>query len=201
MANYRKGLKGHEVTDLTDAWHHARKMGRDLNVLVTLRPPGIDAIPQAARCKIWTRLLKKLAAFARARFPFTAVWAFEANPDGSGEHIHVLMHVPRKHRSRFDNIVDGWFDRPHEIDVTTAHQMTRFTWDRRRMNAISYIAKQMTSQAWFQRGLIRKGGGPILGKRWGCTRNIAWKAREAWWLGQGSVAGAAPRGAKRRAAA
>jgi hypothetical protein len=39
----------------------------------------------------------------------------------------------------------------------------------------------MTPKAWFKRGLIRKAGGPILGKRGGCTRNIGWKAREAYW--------------------
>ena len=45
------------------------------------------------------------------------------------------------------------------------------------MNAITYITKQMTTQAWYRRGLIRQGGGPILGKRASCTQNIAsWQA-------------------------
>jgi hypothetical protein len=40
------------------------------------------------------------------------------------------------------------------------------------MSAIGYIAKQMTPQAWYKRGLNRKAGGAILGKRGGVTRNI-----------------------------
>ena len=55
--------------------------------------------------------------------------------------------------------------------------MTRFTADGRRMNAITYVTKQMTTQAWYRRGLIRQGGGPILGKRASCTQNIDFKAR------------------------
>ena len=46
------------------------------------------------------------------------------------------------------------------------------------MSAVGYISKQMTSQAWYRRGLIRRAGGPILGKRGGMTRNLDWRARE-----------------------
>ena len=67
-----------------------------------------------------------------------------------------------------------------EIDVRVAHQMTNFTADGRRKNAISYITKQMTPQAWYRRNLIRRRGGPILGKRAGCTTNIGFKARALW---------------------
>jgi hypothetical protein len=206
MANYRrttKGLNREDVTDMSDAWHHARKIGRPLNVMVTLRPLDIDDLaPAERRRRIWNGLLNKLGVYARYyQFPWAAVWSFEINPDGTGEHIHVLMHVPACQRAHFDNTVYGWFDDPGAVDVGAAHQMTSFTWHGRRLNAISYISKQMTSQAWYRRGLIRKGGGPILGKRWGCTRNIAWKAREAWWLSQDAAASAAPpKGAKRRAA-
>jgi hypothetical protein len=205
MANYRrmtKGLDGKTVRDMSDAWHHARKMGHPLNVMVTLRPLAINDIPAAERRPIWNRLLNKLGVYARHyRFPWAAVWSFEINCDGTGEHIHVLLHVPSRRRAHFNNTVYSWFDDPSAIDVRTAYQLTSFTCDGRRMNAISYISKQMTPQAWWRRGLIRQSGGPILGKRWGCTRNIAWKAREAWWLSEGKAASAAPlKGAKRRAA-
>jgi hypothetical protein len=36
----------------------------------------------------------------------------------------------------------------------------------------------MTTQAWYKRGLNRKAGGPILGKRGGITRNIGLVATE-----------------------
>jgi hypothetical protein len=38
----------------------------------------------------------------------------------------------------------------------------------------------MTPQAWFKRGLIRKPGGVILGKRGGVSANLTWKAVAAW---------------------
>jgi hypothetical protein len=49
--------------------------------------------------------------------------------------------------------------------------------------AIGYIAKQMTPQAWYRRGMLRKPGGPIVGKRSGVTRDLdrhATALREAW---------------------
>ena len=185
MANYRrltKGLDRNAVVDLNDAWHHARKIGRPLNMLVTLRPLDIDDIASGDRTLVWKRLLNKLGAYARYRGfpPFTAAWARESNPDGSGEHLHVLMHVPLKHREHFKLTVYGWYHGAGEIDVRVAHQMTNFTADGRRKNAISYITKQMMPQAWYRRNLIRRRGGPILGKRAGCTTNIGFKARALW---------------------
>ena len=55
------------------------------------------------------------------------------------------------------------------------------------MSAIGYIAKQMTPQAWYRRGLIRKAGGPILGKRGGVTRNIGGKAIDAYFNARAST--------------
>jgi hypothetical protein len=54
------------------------------------------------------------------------------------------------------------------------------------MSAIGYISKQMTPQAWYKRGLIRKAGGPILGKRGGVTRNIGAKAIDAYFNARAS---------------
>jgi hypothetical protein len=54
------------------------------------------------------------------------------------------------------------------------------------MSAIGYIAKQMTPQAWYRRGLIRKAGGPILGKRGGVTRNIGAKTIDAYFNARAS---------------
>jgi len=76
----------------------------------------------------------------------------------------------------------GWHPGPAEIDISLANYQVRFTPDGKRLSVAGYIMKQMTHRAWFKRGLIRKAGGPILGKRGGCTRNIGWEAREAFWL-------------------
>jgi hypothetical protein len=185
LANRRqttKGLDKDQVQDLSDAWHHARKIGLPLNVMVTIRPTDIDNLDSDARCRLWETIRNKLGVYARLKgFPFTAVWTRESNPDGTGEHIHILMHVPNRHRAHFDDTVHGWYPGPAETDVRPAHQRIRFTHNNRRMSAIGYLTKQMTSQAWYRRGLIRKPGGPILGRRGGSTQNLAWKAREAHW--------------------
>jgi hypothetical protein len=135
MPNYRRvtrGLDRNAVIDLNDAWHHARKIGRPLNVLVTLRPINIDEVAPNDRTEIWQRLLNKLGVYSRLYgVSFTAAWARESNRDGGGEHLHVLMYIPQKLRAHFETTVHGWYEGPSEIDVRPAHQMTRFTADGR----------------------------------------------------------------------
>ena len=33
--------------------------------------------------------------------------------------MHVLMHVPARHRPHFDDLVVGWWPAPGEVDVTS----------------------------------------------------------------------------------
>jgi len=95
------------------------------------------------------------------------IWSREANLDGTGEHLHVLMHIPAKKHAEFARIVFGWLPAAAEINVTRAHQGTRIAANGNRHSAVGYISKQMTPQAWYRRGLVRKPGGAILGKRGG----------------------------------
>src|SRR5262249_20722702 len=92
----------------------------------------------------------------------------------------VLMHVPRKHYSDLEEKLIGWFPEPGAAHVQPADQRVFITETGKRMSAIGYLAKQMTPQAWYKRGLIRKPGGPILGNRGGVTRNIGAKAIDAY---------------------
>ena len=184
MAHHRretKGLNTTQVKELNGAWHHAARIGRPLNVLISMRPLDIDGMSPAERCRAFASFRNKLGVYARhRRFPPTYAWSREVNPDGTGEHMHVLMHIPSKHRPHFDDLVVGWHSGPGEVDVTTANQRTRFTNNGKRLSAISYITKQMTPQAWYKRGLVRKAGGPILGKRGGVTKNLDWRAQAAF---------------------
>jgi hypothetical protein len=61
--------------------------------------------------------------------------------------------------------VIGWHPEPGAADVRHAHQNVILSENGNRRSAIGYIAKQMTPQAWYKRGLNRKAGGAILGKR------------------------------------
>jgi hypothetical protein len=176
-----KGLDTNEVKELNAAWYHAGRVGRPLNVMVTVRPIGVDEMSPADRCGLFSKIRNKLGVFARGKLlSSTFVWSREINLDGTGEHMHVLMHMPSRHRAKFDALVTGWLPGPAEADVTTANQKTRYTWDGRRLTAIGYVAKQMTPQAWYRRGMVRKAGGPIVGKRSGVTRDLDWRARDAF---------------------
>jgi|SRR5215212_113344 hypothetical protein len=83
MANYRrtnyrttKGLGRNAVLDLSDAWHHAQRIRRPLNVMVTLRPLRVDGIAPEDRPAIWNKLLNKLGVYARQyRFSFNWMWS------------------------------------------------------------------------------------------------------------------------------
>jgi hypothetical protein len=76
--------------------------------------------------------------------------------------------------------VIGWYPQPGAADVRHARQTIILTEAGNRMSAIGYIAKQMTPQAWYRRGLNRKAGGAILGKRGGVTRNLGAAAIERY---------------------
>jgi hypothetical protein len=90
------------------------------------------------------------------------------------------MHIPAKKHAEFARIVFGWLPAAAEINVTRAHQGTRIAANGNRHSAVGYISKQMTPQAWYRRGLVRKPGGAILGKRGGTTKNLDQRAREAF---------------------
>jgi hypothetical protein len=176
---YTRGLDRQQVNLLTRGWEHAARIGRPLNAMVTIRP--FEEYDPATICKVAVGIRNKLGVYARQHgFPFVAAWSRECNLDGSGEHLHVLMHVPPKY---FANLVDrviGWYPQPGAADVRRARQTIILTEAGNRMSAIGYIAKQMTPQAWYRRGLNRKAGGAILGKRGGVTRNIGPAAIERY---------------------
>jgi hypothetical protein len=174
-----------QVNELHQGWEHAARVGRPLNVMLSIRP--LAEHDPTAFCRFAARVRNKLGVWARQRgVPFVAAWARECNQDGTGEHLHVLMHVPPKHYSNLEEKIIGWFPEPGAADVRPANQRVFVTDTGKRMSVIGYLAKQMTPQAWYRRGLIRKAGGPILGKRGGVTRNIGAKAIDAYFNARAS---------------
>ena len=148
-----------------------------------------DQLPELARCSLFAKLHNKLGGYAREQgfSPAYFVWSREISPDGAGEHMHVLIHIPTRLHDHFARTVGGWLperspdgDYLTAVDVRPANQRTKLTDQGKRYNAIGYVCKQMTSNAWWKRGMNRVAGGSILGKRGGFTVNLGKKAIAAW---------------------
>jgi hypothetical protein len=174
-----KGLSNKLVNEMTHGWQHARRIGYPLNVMVTIRP--FKELDRTTSCKLAANIRNKLGVFARQHgFPFVAAWARECDPNGTGEHIHILMHIPQRKFEKLEWTVIGWFPEPGVTDVSRRDQKVFVTPNGKQKSAIGYITKQMLPQACWRRPRIRRAGGPILGKRGGVTRNIGPAAIERY---------------------
>jgi hypothetical protein len=187
---YTNGLDTKRVKELLGGWNHARRIGRPLNTFISIHSE--ENYSPRGYCELAATVRNKLGIYARQHaFLFVAAWARESHSDGTGEHFHVLMHVPPKHLSDLKRKIVGWFPGPEAVDVRPATQRISLTRTGLRMSAVGYLVKQMTPQARYRRGLIRKAGGPIFGKRGGVTQNIGQKAIqryfEALTAGQGGL--------------
>ena len=66
------GLNTEQVKGLSEAWHHARRIGRPLNALATFRPLDINGMSEKTRCELFAGLRNKIGVYARQhRFPAT----------------------------------------------------------------------------------------------------------------------------------
>jgi hypothetical protein len=118
------------------------------------------------------------SVLAHGKLSDCSAWVDEAEVEihCTGEHLHVLIHVPQRLFGDFQQTLTRWFPEPGKIDVRKANYRITFTSAGKRKSAIGYISKQMTPQAWWRRGLIRVAGGKILGKRGGVSANLTSKA-------------------------
>jgi hypothetical protein len=86
------------------------------------------------------------------------------------------MHVPRNRLRQFDDLLANWSAGSDEIDNEPATYNTKVTESGRHKNVFNYMTKN-SPQAAYKRKRYFQSGGPILGKRYGTTGNIAGKAR------------------------
>lgn len=171
-------IKARDVHTLTGAWYLARQQGAELDRFITIRPHNIDDHTPDQRQRILASYLNKLGQFARDNgFEFTHIWSRESDRvTGCREHLHVLMHVPNHLLKTFDTVVEGWVRYPEEIKVCHATYQTRFTRSHKQRNAVGYLTKN-SPQAAHNSNREYRLGGPILGKRAGCSRNIDQRAQ------------------------
>jgi hypothetical protein len=168
-----KALKAKVVRNLTAAWWFAgQSAGLNLNRFVTIRPRNIDEMTPEERNAFWKTMLNKVGQFARDHdFETAHIWSRESEVGtGRKEHLHVLVHVPPALTKRFEEVASSWFDGAEEIDIRPADYRHRWVKGKRR-SAITYLTKN-SPQAAYKTDLGWCRGGPILGKRAGCSRNI-----------------------------
>jgi hypothetical protein len=148
---------------------------------VTIRPHDIDDLTPPQRLERWQDIHNKIAQFARDHdFECVHIWSRESDPGtGTNEHLHILTHVPPKLIQHFRGTTYGWFSGPTEIDIRPANYRVRWTASGKQRSAIGYLTKNSPQAAYGRPREYRKGG-PILGKRAGCSRNIDAPARAAW---------------------
>jgi hypothetical protein len=168
------------VSNLTEAWYFASQaLGLDFNLFVTVRPLDIDSFTPAERIERWWWFREKVAQYARDHgFESVQIWSRESDRGtGAGEHLHLLIHVPPGLAQHFTTTASRWLaeDR-REIDLKRANYTPRWTPRGKRRDMIGYITKNSPQAAFGTRREYRKGG-PILGKRAGCSRNIDERAR------------------------
>ncbi|MBK3664900.1 hypothetical protein JJE66_27190 [Bradyrhizobium diazoefficiens] len=173
-----RSIPGRAVRALEAAWHFSRAIAKPMNRFVTIRPSDIDECTPVERIEIWQRWRNRLAQFARDNgFPFTSIWTRESEPDtGRKEHLHLLMHVPRKRLAQFDELMAAWDGGTEQILNEPADYGTKVTDTGRYKNVFNYLTKN-SPQAAYKRKRYFRSGGPILGKRFGTTANIGGKAR------------------------
>ena len=173
-----RALKLTQVRELESAWHHARRLGQPMNKFITFRPQKINDQNPEQRIHTWTAWRNKLAQFARDHgFAFTCLWTRESERhSGRNEHMHVLMHVPPRLWRRFNKVVKGWCDGTEEIDVTPCDYRTRTNKKGGQENILTYVTKNSPQAGRFLGRTIQLGG-PILGNRYGLSRNLTARAR------------------------
>ena len=187
-----------DCRDLKRACGLARDLGRPLNTLVTFAPyPGSLPSPEARAVDL-NRLRTYLRKWAHDHLgkPLFAVHVWHSDVTGRNPHVHVFMHCPPRLRDELREALDGVYPEPRVIDVCYGS-------DTRKMHqpsgwwgsTLDYLMRFQSQQAWWgggrktYRASVRDENGrrrgikaPILGKRWGCTRNLNHRAVQAYWL-------------------
>ena len=166
-------LSDSEVKYILKAWARANTIGLPLNAFITVKPFAFYALSARARCREVQRIRNLYGAFARRhKFTAAAIVTRECEPSGSNEHFHMLCHVPKRLQKRLFKTAESWRPGLLEIDIQQADYKEKWTDHGKVHSVCHYICKQMSQQAAYGRPYSRQRGGVIVGKRWGCTRNL-----------------------------
>lgn len=176
-----------DCRNLKRASFHARDvLRRPLNTLVTFTPyPGSLPSP-AARSKDLNRLRTYLDIWMRRRtgHPLVGLWVWHSDVTGRNPHVHIFMHCPPRWRDELRQALEPRYP-PRVIDVRDGGDIRRRYRSGHWGSTLDYLCRFKSQKAWWgdkqtyrattvdENGRRRGIKCPILGKRWGCTRNIS----------------------------
>ena len=198
-------LSAGDCRKLKQSCAHARDVGRPLNTHVTFAPyHNLKPLP-VARSKALNRLVTYLRTWMRRRTdePLVALWVWHSDETGRSPHVHVFMHCPRRLRVELNRALTANYP-AGVIDVREGNDFRKLHPSGYWGSTLDYLMRFKSQQAWFAESTCDENGrrrgkthraskrengrrrgtrSPIIGKRWGCTRNIASRAINAdWWL-------------------
>jgi hypothetical protein len=148
-------------------------------MMITVHPGCLASPPVNTAMFFRRRVVAWLSDwFARQHHAWTAVWVREAYSGVDREHLHMLVHVPKKLKSKLERALARRWSDPGVVDIRPVHNLP---------GAVSYLTKQMTAEA--SAALdhclrheveCRHSGAPVanvLGRRMSMTKNLERESR------------------------
>lgn len=171
-----KSIPAKVVKEIESSNDFARIIGLDLNQFVTIVHEDIDTLDPEAKKKRHEADLNRLKQYARDNnFDTAFVWSRESERQtGNREHLHVRIHIPPEFQNSFKRVVERW---PADVDIRKASYTKRLLPSGKTKSDIGYLLKNSPQAAWGTSRMFQLGG-PIVGKRCGCSRNINMNSQE-----------------------
>jgi hypothetical protein len=125
------------------------------------------------------------------RFGYFALWVRESYEGDRREHLHVLIAIPERERPALEATLRRWLPGADGVFHLGRPEYRTDRSGRVVNKALTYMLKQMTSQARFKLGgRVRREThcskthlpvAPVLGKRCGVSRSLNKATRQAFW--------------------
>jgi len=145
-------LDHEDVRNLSAATCFAEKRGKPLTMMVTIHPALLADYPSDLGQWVCALTNKLRIWCERVGFGYFAIWVRENYVGERKEHLHVLLYVPDRERAALEAAMRRWLP-----GVETVVHFTKATFRNnrsgRRVNkALTYMLKQMSTQAWYALG-------------------------------------------------
>jgi hypothetical protein len=186
-----KALDHHDVRDLIEAEQFALKRGKPMTATITIHPKLLDEYPEdLGRWISW--LTNKIRIHCqRAGFGYFAMWVRENYEGNRREHLHLMLHLPENERDSLEFALRRWLPGQENVVQLGRPEFRRNRYGRKVNKALTYMLKQMTTQAWFSlcKRIYREKQcsethalvAPILGRRSGISQSLNARTRATFW--------------------